>query len=125
MIDPGTILATLALSVSFAALLVSGRFIWCLVDALQARRYLIAAASVAGVVCIVVLFSAVVIVWFGYGVAHTGKDARTDLLVLLGTVPPFFLASIGLWLVGGKLYRSLRTTIAQKETADAMPKRRD
>ncbi len=125
MIDPQTILATLALSVSLAALLVSGRFIWCLVDALQARRYLIAAASVAGVVCIVVLFSAVVIVWFGYGVAHTGKNTRTDLLVLFGTVPPFVLASIGLWLVGGKLYRRLRTAAAQKEATDAKAKRED
>lgn len=108
MIDPRTIIEILALSVSLATLLVVGRFVWCLVEALRARRFAIAAVSAAGIAIIILLFAAVVIVWFAYGVAHTGKDARTDLILLLSTIPPFFIASIGLWLLGGKLWSRLR-----------------
>ena len=53
----------------------------------------------------------VVIVWFGYAVAHTGKDASSDLTVVLITVPPFFLVSLGLWLLGGKLLSRLRSSV--------------
>ena len=57
---------------------------------------------------IFLLLTAVVVVWFGYAVAHTGKSMRTDLIVLFSTVPPFLLASIGLWLLGGKLWSRIR-----------------
>ena len=107
-----------------ATLLVAGRFAWCLVDALQARRYLIAAVSAACVAVIFLLLAAVVIVWFGYAVAHTGKNMRTDLIVLLSTVPPFLLASIALWLFCGKLRSRLR--LAQnRKTGNTMPDTRD
>lgn len=99
-----------------AALLVAGRFVWCLVDALRAHRYLIAFVSVLGVIIILTLFAAVVIVWFGYGVAHTGKSARTDLIVFFSTVPPFFLAAVVLWFAGGKLYSRLWPRGVKRET---------
>ena len=70
---PQTFLIALALSVLFAALLVAGRFVWVLVVALRARRYPIVVVSVVGVVCIVALFSAVIVVWFAYAVAHAEK----------------------------------------------------
>ena len=121
MIDPRTIIAALALIVSLATLLVAGRFLWCLVDALQVRRYLIAAVSLACMVVIFSLLAAVVIVWFGYAVAHSGKSMRTDLIVLFSTVPPFLLASIGLWLLGGKVYRHLH--IADNQKTKTLPPR--
>ena len=120
MIDPQTIIAILALSVLLATLLVAGRFIWCLVDALRARRFAIAAVSAAGIAVIVLLLAAVVIVWFAYAVAHTGKDARTDLIILLSTIPPFFIASIGLWLLGGKLWSRLRVAKGQTSSKDGV-----
>ncbi len=123
MIDPGTILGVLALSVLLAALLVGGRLVWCTVVALRARRYGIAIISVVGVVGIVTALSMVVIVWFAYAVAHTGKNANTDLMVLVTTVPPFFLVSFGLWFLGGKLHSRLRSSVAQQppptDAADA------
>ena len=118
MIDPRTIIIGLALAVSLATLLVAGRYLWSLVDALQARRYVIATLSAAGIVVIFLLFSTVVIVWFAYAVAHTGKSTRTDLIVLLSTIPPFFIASIGMWLLGGKLRSRLRINNSQASTAD-------
>ena len=110
----------LALAVSLATLLVAGRYLWSLVDSLRARRFAIATLSVAGIAVILLLFCAVVIVWFAYAVAHTGKDARTDLILLLSTIPPFFIASIGLWLLGGKLRSRLRPSNKQAaaETRD-------
>lgn len=121
MIDPRTIIAVLALTVSLATLLVAGRFLWCLVDALQARRYLIATVSAALMAVIFLLLAAVVVVWFGYAVAHSGKSMRTDMIVLFSTVPPFLLASIALWLLGGKLYSRLRLAKNQP-SADAAPR---
>ena len=105
------VLGTLALAVVLAALLVVGRLLWCLVIALRERRYVISSISAISLVCIVAALSMVVIVWFGYAVAHTGKDASSDLTVVLITVPPFFLVSLGLWLLGGKLLSRLRSSV--------------
>ena len=109
--DPQTFLEILAFSVLLAFILVVWRLLWCLVNAIRVRRYRIVIISVVGLLGMVSAISAVVIVWFGYGVAHTGKSAKTDLIVLLSTVPPFFLVSFGLWLLGGKL----RSRLAQKD----------
>ncbi len=108
MIEPRTFLKALILSVLIAGLLVGGRFVWCLVAALRVRRYGIAAVSAAGLIIIAGLLAAVVVVWFGYAVAHTEKNLGTDLTVLLATAPPYFLASIGLWLLGGRLRSRLQ-----------------
>jgi hypothetical protein len=113
--DPRTFLETLAFTVLLAVILVVGRLLWCLVIAIRARRYKIMIISVIGLVGMVVALGTVVIVWFGYGVAHTGKNVKTDLIVLFSTVPPFFLASFGLWLLGGKLHLRLRSGIAQQD----------
>lgn len=112
--DPRTFLEILALSVLLAVVLVVGRLLWCLVIATRARRYKIMIISVVGLVGMVAALSTVVIVWFGYGVAHTGKNAKTDLIVLFSTVPPFFLVSFGLWLLGGKLQLRLRSRVGQQ-----------
>ncbi len=99
------------------AVLVAGRLVWSLVVAFRSRRYQIVVVSVVGVGCMVALLAAVLIVWFGYAVAHMGKNTETDLTVLLITVPPYFLASIGLWLLGGKLHSRLRSRDAQQDAA--------
>ncbi len=115
----------IALAVAVAALLVAVRFVWCLVDALRARRFGIAAFSAAGVVSIFALLGAVVVVWFAYAVAHTGKNTRTDLIILFSTVPPFLLASIGLWLLGGKLRSLLRLAGNRQRPIDARAQQQD
>lgn len=115
LMDPRTFLEILALFVLLAVILVVGRFLWCLVIATRARRYQILMLSVVGLVGMVAALGTVVIVWFGYGVAHTEKNAKTDLIVLFSTVPPFFLVSFGLWLLGGKLQLQLRSRVAQQD----------
>lgn len=121
MIDLKIVVAVTVLLVTLAALLVAGRLAWCIVVALRARRYGIAAVSVAGLVGVVAALGVVVVVWFAYAVSHTGKDASTDLMVLVATVPPFFLVSFGLWFLGGKLLLRLRPGVAQQpHAADAV-----
>jgi len=117
--DPRTFLETIAFSVLIAVVLVTGRLLWCFVMAMHERRYRILIISAAGIIGIMFALSAVVIVWFGYGVAHTGKNADTDLIVLFSTVPPFFLVSLGLWLLGGKLHSRLQShSDSQQDSKD-------
>lgn len=103
------VVETLAFLMLIATMLVAARMLWCLVVAIRKREYLILVMSVAGLVGILVAASVVVIVWFGYAVAHIEKTANTDLKVLLFTAPPFFVVSVGLWLLGGKLHSRLRS----------------
>ncbi|BBB26141.1 hypothetical protein [Amphritea japonica] len=39
------------------------------------------------------------VVLFGYGVAHTGKNSTNDFIVLMVTVIPTYAAAYGLWLI--------------------------
>ena len=124
MADPRTILEALALSVLLAALLVAGRLAWYAVVALRARRKQIAAVAIIGLLCVVALLGAVVVVWFGYGVAHTHKDMSIFLTVFFVTIPPYFLALLVLWLLGGKLRSRLQYPVARQGAAADAAKRR-
>ena len=56
-----------------------------------------AVVSGIGALTLLVLLAAIIVVWFGYGVAHTGKDATTDLVVLASTVAPAYLGAFAAW----------------------------
>jgi len=53
-----------------------------------------------------------VIVLFGYGVAHTGKNASNDLLVLGITIIPTYLGACGVWLLCRHIERKLTHSVA-------------
>jgi hypothetical protein len=55
----------------------------------------------------VVVLAFDVVVLFGYGVAHTGKDASTDLMVLGITIIPTYFAACGIWLLCRYMERRL------------------
>lgn len=101
--DPRTMLQVLGLAAALAALLVTLHFAGSLVVAVRSRRYLALLASLAGIASMLGMMAAVVVVWFGYAVAHVEKTADTDLRVFLATVPPYFLLSLVLWWLAGKL----------------------
>ena len=109
------VIKILGFAVLLMTLIVGLRFLTCLVASLRARRYLIFVFSTLGFVGIMGAFGMVVIAWFAYAVAHIGKDARTDLMVLLFTVPPFFVVSIVLWLLCGNLRARLQRTAARPD----------
>ena len=61
------------------------------------RRPLTVAVCGAALVSLLASFCAVGVVWFAYAVSHSGKNATSDLKVLLFTCLPFHLLAYGLW----------------------------
>ena len=53
--------------------------------------------SILCAVLLLAMLAAVVVVWFAYAVAHTGKDASSDLIVLASTATPVYAGSIFVW----------------------------
>ena len=49
------------------------------------------------IVLMLVIFSVVVVVWFTYAVAHTGKDASTDLIILGSTGTAIYVGAGFVW----------------------------
>ena len=53
--------------------------------------------SILGIILMIGILAFVVIVLFGYGVAHTGKNTTNDLIVLAITVIPTYVGAYGIW----------------------------
>jgi len=115
-------LAAFALSVPILALAVAGRLVWCAVQSVRAAHLTFAALSVLGVVCLAGLFAGVGVVWFGYGVSHSKKDLRTDLVVVLMTGPLFYGASFGLWRMARYFHTAIKSHASQPHAAADPPK---
>jgi len=86
-----------AFSGPIATLIGVGLAAKCFFRSRKARNMKLAAVSGLGAVTLLALFAAIVIVWFIYGVAHTGKDATTDLVVLASTVAPAYAGVFVVW----------------------------
>lgn len=69
----------------------------CFVRSCRSKNVKFAVVSGIGALSLLVLLAAIIVVWFGYGVAHTGKDATTDLVVLAITVGPAYLSAFAAW----------------------------
>ena len=115
MFGGGFFFEALAVTVVVAALLVAARLLLCGVLAARARHTWIIVISIAGVLGVAALFSALVVMWFIYGVAHTGKDMTTFVRMLLVTGVPYFLGLIGLWFLGGFLASRLRASSKESD----------
>lgn len=116
-----TLFAVFALSVPVAGLVVEAQLIWCAIQSLRAARIGIAATSVLAVVGLAALFVAVALVWFGYGVAHSQKDIRSDLTIMLVTALPFYAACFAFWRLAGYLQAVLRRRGAQQQVPADVP----
>ena len=86
-----------ALSGPVAALIGAGRAALCLFRSSKAKHLMFAILSGLGMLILLVLFAAIIVVWFGYGVAHTRKSQSTDLAILAGTVGTAYLGTFGIW----------------------------
>ena len=49
------------------------------------------------IIIMISVLAADVVVLFAYGVAHTGKSASNDLIVLAITIIPTYLVAAGIW----------------------------
>ena len=98
-----TVIIGFALSGPIAILIGIGRTIMCLDRSIRAKHTKYAIFSVLNILILLTFLAAIVVVWFAYGVAHTGKDATTDLVVLASTVTPAYLVVLAIWLVSRRL----------------------
>ncbi len=92
-----TIFVTIALSGPIAALIGIGIAALCFFRSRRAKSATFAVVSVLSGLTLLALLAAIIVVWFIYGVAHTGKDATTDLVVLSSTVVPAYLGAFAAW----------------------------
>ena len=88
-----------------------GRVIMCLDRSVRAKHTNFAILAGLGILTLLALLGAVLVVWFGYGVAHTGKDATTDLIVLVSTVTPAYIGVFCIWRLSGYLEKRLRRNV--------------
>ncbi len=78
-----------------------------LVRSVRAKNVKFAVVSGLGVLTLLVLLAAIIVVWFAYGVAHTGKDATTDLIILVATVAPAYIGAFVAWRFSAYLKKRL------------------
>ncbi len=102
-----TIFVTIALSGPIAALIGIGLATLCFFRSRKAKNATFAVVSVLSALAFLALLAAIIVVWFIYGVAHTGKDATTDLVVLSSTVVPAYLGAFAAWRFSVYLKRRL------------------
>ena len=114
-------LVAFALSIPIAGLVVAVRLIWCAYQSFRARHIAFAAISVLAIACLAGLFAAVLVVWFGYGVAHSKKDIWTDLTVVGLTGLPFYATSFALWRLAKYFQSVVRRRAAQPGAAADAP----
>ncbi len=91
------IFVTVAFSGPIATLIGVALAVLCFVRSRRAKSAKFAVISGIGVLTLLVLLAAIIVVWFAYGVAHTGKDATTDLVVIASTVTPAYLGAFAAW----------------------------
>jgi len=91
------IFAIVAFSGPVATLLGVVLAVLCLVRSGKEKNVKFVVVSGLGVLTLLFLLGAIIVVWFAYGVAHTGKDATTDLMVLAGTVVPAYIGAFAAW----------------------------
>ena len=92
-----TFFITAALSLPFVTFIALCRAALCVFRSVSARHLKFTVVSGLGSLILLVIFAAVVVVWLTYGVAHTGKDASTDLIVLVSTGAVIYVGAFSVW----------------------------
>jgi hypothetical protein len=92
------LIPALVLSMPIVGIIAILRGIVCLFCCKRAKHNMYLFLTCLCVLLMVLVLCAVVVIIFGYGVAHTGKDAATDLIVLAITVIPTYGVAVGIWL---------------------------
>ncbi len=85
------------LSLPVIGLVAIVRSLSCAYQCRKAKKTTFFILSCLYIVIMLGVLAFVVIVLFAYGVAHTGKSASTDLIVLASTVIPTYLVAGSIW----------------------------
>ena len=86
-----------ALSLPVIVLVVVGRHVLSMFRSLKSKRFKFALFSVLAIVGLVLLFTGVAVVWFGYGVGHSEKDIWSYLILITVSAVPIYGGGYGLW----------------------------
>ena len=86
-----------ALSLPLVALVAIGRAALCIFRSQKAKHRWFTVFSSLGILLMLAILAADVVIWFIYGVAHTGKDASTDLILLASTGAPIYVGALCIW----------------------------
>lgn len=97
--------ATVALSLPIVTLIAIGR-------SLRAKRLKLALFSLLGVAGLLSILLVAAVLWFGYGVAHSQKDLRTDLMLLVITGIPIYAGAYGVWRLAVNIENRLEKDVA-------------
>lgn len=87
----------LAASEPIVILLAFLRTTLCIYRSYQSKHSKFTLFSVLIAILLLLIIAIIVIVWFGYGVSHSGKSETTDLIVLTGTLLLAYISSVLAW----------------------------
>ncbi len=91
------LVVSIILSMPIIGLVAIVRTAVCVYRSYKAKSKLFVFLSSLSIILMIGILAFVVIVLFWYGVAHTGKDASTDIAVLAITVIPTYIGAFGIW----------------------------
>ena len=114
-----SIFVTVAFSGPIATLIGVALAALSFVRSFRAKNVKFAVVSGLGVLTLLVLLAAIIVVWFAYGVAHTGKDATTDLYVLAGTVTPAYIGAFVAWRFSAYLKKRLASATSRHKLSSS------
>ena len=109
-----TLVISIILSLPLIGLVTIGRAAVCVYRSYKAKSKIFVFLSSLGIVLMIGMLAFVVIVLFGYGVAHSGKTASTDLMVLAITVIPTYLGAFGIWRLSIFMERRINNNTAKR-----------
>ena len=115
MTIPQTATLLFAASLPIVVLVVVVRHLICAYRSLRNRRFKFTLFSIFAIVGLLLLFTGVAIVWFGYGVGHSKKDIWSDLILLTSSAVPIYGGDYGLW----RLARFMDVTSSDQATGQS------
>jgi hypothetical protein len=86
-----------AASLPIVVLVVVGRHVISAFRSLRERRFKFALFSALAIAGLLLLFTGVAVVWFGYGLGHSNKDVWSDLILITVSAVPIYGGGYGLW----------------------------
>lgn len=92
-----SLILAILLSLPVVGLIAILRSLSCAYQCRKAKKTIFFILSCLYIVIMISVLAFVVVVLFGYGVAHTGKSASSDLMVLAITVIPTYLVAGSIW----------------------------
>ena len=101
------IIVSILLTLPLVGVITIGRALLCAFRCSKAKKIAFVVLSCVYILIMVTVLAFDVFVLFGYGVAHTEKNASTDLLVLGMTAIPTYFGVCGIWLLCRYMERKL------------------